>query len=51
MTTPFANTAGASVEKPDEAALKKKICIKVCGVGGAGCNAAGFIAQTQVGRR
>jgi cell division protein FtsZ len=47
MTTPLASPAGAPAEKADEAALKKKICIKVCGVGGAGCNAAGFIAQTK----
>ncbi|MGA2542629.1 MAG: cell division protein FtsZ [Verrucomicrobiota bacterium] len=47
MTTPLASPTGAPAEKADEAALKKKICIKVCGVGGAGCNAAGFIAQTK----
>ena len=47
MTTPIETTAAAPAEKTDEAALKKKICIKVCGVGGAGCNAAGFIAQTK----
>ena len=47
MTTPLENTAGAQQEKTDEAGLKKKISIKVCGVGGAGCNAAGFIAQSK----
>ena len=48
MTTPLANPGGAPVEITDPAALKKKISIKVCGVGGAGCNAAGFIAQTPL---
>ena len=47
MTTPLETTAGAPVEKSGEAALRKTISIKVCGVGGAGCNAAGFIAQTK----
>jgi cell division protein FtsZ len=48
MTTPLENSAGAPVETTAGAALKKKISIKVCGVGGAGCNAAGFIAQTPL---
>jgi cell division protein FtsZ len=30
------------------APIKEKIRIKVCGVGGAGCNAAGFIAQDKL---
>jgi cell division protein FtsZ len=47
MTTPLDPTRGAPAEATDQAALKKKISIKVCGVGGAGCNAAGFIAQTK----
>jgi cell division protein FtsZ len=47
MTTPLETTAGAPVEKTDEAPLKKKISIKVFGVGGAGCNAATHIAQTK----
>src|ERR1039458_6705933 len=47
MTTPLADSPGALLQKTEEAALKKKISIKVCGVGGAGCNAAGFIAQTK----
>jgi cell division protein FtsZ len=46
MTTPLEKPDGASVEKTDDAAVKKNISIKVFGVGGAGCNAAGFIAQT-----
>jgi cell division protein FtsZ len=48
MTTPLANPGSAPVEITDPAALKKKISIKVCGVGGAGCNAAGFLAQTKL---
>ena len=47
MTTSPDTTAGAVAEKTAEAALRKKISIKVCGVGGAGCNAAGYIAQTK----
>ncbi len=47
MTTPIASIPAAPADKTDEAALKKKICIKVCGVGGAGCNAVGFIAQSK----
>jgi cell division protein FtsZ len=46
MTTPLEKPDDASVEKSEDAAFKKKISIKVFGVGGAGCNAAGFIAQT-----
>ena len=46
MTTPIENPEGAPVEKTDDAAFKKKLSIKVFGVGGAGCNAADFIAQT-----
>jgi cell division protein FtsZ len=47
MTTPIASVPAAPADKTDEAVLKKKLCIKVCGVGGAGCNAAGYIAQTK----
>jgi cell division protein FtsZ len=47
MTTPIANPSTVSPEKTDDLTLKKKISIKVCGVGGAGCNAVGFIAQTK----
>jgi cell division protein FtsZ len=47
MTTPIASPSTVSAEKMDEPVLKKKISIKVCGVGGAGCNAVGFIAQTK----
>jgi cell division protein FtsZ len=47
MTTPIANPSTASPDKADDLTLKKKISIKVCGVGGAGCNAVGFIAQTK----
>ncbi len=47
MTTPIANPSTVAAEKTDEPVLKKKISIKVCGVGGAGCNAVGFIAQTK----
>jgi cell division protein FtsZ len=32
-------------EKPEEPAIKKKILLKVFGLGGAGCNAAGFASQ------
>jgi cell division protein FtsZ len=48
MTTPLETNAGAPVETTGQAALKKKISIKVCGIGGAGCNAAGFFAQTKL---
>jgi cell division protein FtsZ len=48
MTTPLEPTAGAPAETTGETALQKKLRIKVCGVGGAGCNAAGFIAQTKL---
>jgi cell division protein FtsZ len=48
MTNPLENTGGAPAEITDRAALKKNIAIKVCGVGGAGCNAAGFIAQSKI---
>jgi cell division protein FtsZ len=47
MTTPIASPSTVTAEKADELVLKKKISIKVCGVGGAGCNAVGFIAQTN----
>jgi cell division protein FtsZ len=47
MNTPPENTGGAPWDTTNPVALKKKISIKVCGVGGAGCNAAGFIAQTK----
>jgi len=33
------------VEKPAEPPIKKKIVLKVFGLGGAGCNAAGFASQ------
>ncbi|HEV7925909.1 MAG TPA: cell division protein FtsZ [Verrucomicrobiae bacterium] len=33
------------VEQPEEAAIKKKLVFKVFGLGGAGCNAAGFACQ------
>jgi cell division protein FtsZ len=33
------------VEKPEEPAIKKKLLLKVFGLGGAGCNAAGFASQ------
>jgi cell division protein FtsZ len=33
------------VEKPEASAIKKKIVLKVFGLGGAGCNAAGFASQ------
>ena len=33
------------VEKTEEPAIKKKIVLKVFGLGGAGCNAAGFACQ------
>jgi cell division protein FtsZ len=33
------------VEKPVEPTIKKKIVLKVVGLGGAGCNAAGFASQ------
>jgi cell division protein FtsZ len=33
------------VEKPEEPAIKKKVVLKVFGLGGAGCNAAGFASQ------
>jgi cell division protein FtsZ len=35
------------VEKADPAPFQEKIRIKVCGVGGAGCNTAGFIARDK----
>jgi cell division protein FtsZ len=47
MSTPLENTGGAPAEEADAAALRKIISIKVCGVGGAGCNAAGYIAQSK----
>jgi len=47
MSTPLETTGGAPAAEADVAALRKKISIKVCGVGGAGCNAAGYIAQTR----
>jgi cell division protein FtsZ len=34
-----------TIEKPGEPAIKKKIVLKVFGLGGAGCNAAGFASQ------
>ena len=48
MTTPIEKPEPAPAERTDPAPLKEKIRIKVCGVGGAGCNAAGFIAQTKL---
>jgi cell division protein FtsZ len=47
MTTPLENADAGPAEATDAAALRKTIRIKVCGVGGAGCNAADFIAQTK----
>ena len=47
MSTTLENTGGAPATEADAAALRKKISIKVCGVGGAGCNAANYIAQTK----
>jgi cell division protein FtsZ len=38
-------TMSTPVEKPAEPALKKQIVLKVFGLGGAGCNAAGFACQ------
>jgi cell division protein FtsZ len=35
----------APIEKPAEPALKKKLVLKVFGLGGAGCNAASFASQ------
>jgi cell division protein FtsZ len=48
MTTSIAITGDAPVETTEPSALKKKISIKVCGVGGAGCGAAAFIAQSKL---
>jgi cell division protein FtsZ len=33
------------IEQPEDQAIKKKIVLKVFGLGGAGCNAAGFASQ------
>jgi cell division protein FtsZ len=38
-------TMSTSAEIPEEPALKKKLVLKVFGLGGAGCNAAGFASQ------
>jgi cell division protein FtsZ len=48
MTTPLEKSDGAPVPETDPAPIKERIHIKVCGVGGAGCNAAGFIAQDKL---
>jgi cell division protein FtsZ len=47
MSTPIENPGAGPVETPNAAALKKVIRIKVCGVGGAGCNAADFIGESK----
>jgi cell division protein FtsZ len=47
MTTPLQSNPAAPVEKTGGAALKKQFSFKVCGLGGAGCNAAAFIAQSK----
>ena len=47
MSTTLETTGGAPAAEADAAALRKNISIKVCGVGGAGCNAANYIAQTK----
>jgi cell division protein FtsZ len=38
-------TMSAPFDMPEEPALKKKLVLKVFGLGGAGCNAAGFASQ------
>ena len=38
-------TMSAPFETPEEPAIKKKLVLKVFGLGGAGCNAAGFASQ------
>jgi cell division protein FtsZ len=47
MTTPLQTNPEAPSEKTGGPALKKQFSIKVCGIGGAGCNAAAFIAQSK----
>jgi cell division protein FtsZ len=48
MTTPLDNSDAAPAEETAAVPFKEKIRIKVCGVGGAGCNAASFIAQDKL---
>ena len=48
MTTPLDKSDAAPADETSAAPFKEKIRIKVCGVGGAGCNAAGFIAQDKL---
>jgi cell division protein FtsZ len=48
MNIPDDPSPSAPVEETTAAPIKEKIRIKVCGVGGAGCNAAGFIAQDKL---
>lgn len=54
MSPPLENPGAGPVETPEAtpaaAAPAQAIRIKVCGVGGAGCNAADFIAQSQFDR-
>jgi len=43
------NTVETAAEIPAEPPIKKKIVLKVFGLGGAGCNAAAFAAQSPFG--